>query len=146
MSRVILVCTGLDKAEGSVAREVAIRLAEETGAGIVCPVVLNRTPARYKRVLAENRLIVVDGCATRCAGKLAAAAGAKPAQKVLVSEAVKRSGRILEPGLRLGPDALELARTIVDEIRAAETAASGKRRELGQHWRKWSSKALWISR
>jgi len=131
MSRVILVCTGLDKAEGSVAREVAIRLAEETGAGIVCPVVLNRTPARYKRVLAENRLIVVDGCATRCAGKLAAAAGAKPAQKVLVSEAVKRSGRILEPGLRLGPDALELARTIVDEIRAAETAASGETQGAG---------------
>ena len=69
---------GSRQAEGSVAREVAIRLAEEAGAEIVCPVVLNRTPARYKKTLAENPLIVVDGCATQCAGKLAAAAKAKP--------------------------------------------------------------------
>ncbi len=75
MSIAILACTGLDKPEGSVAREVAIRLAEETGAEIICPVVLNRTPARYKKALAENQLIVVDGCATQCASKLAAAAG-----------------------------------------------------------------------
>ena len=46
---------------------MAIRLAEEAGAEIICPVVLNRTPARYKKALAENRLIVVDGCATQCA-------------------------------------------------------------------------------
>ncbi len=63
---------------------------------------------------------MVDGCATQCASKLAAAAETKPAQKVLVSEAVKKSGRTLEPELRLGPDALELARMIVDDIKAAE--------------------------
>jgi hypothetical protein len=36
MSVAVLSCTGLDKPEGSVAREVAIRLAEETGAEIIC--------------------------------------------------------------------------------------------------------------
>ncbi len=128
MSYLVLGCTGLDKAEGSVAREVAIRLAEETGAEIVCPVVLNRTPARYKKELAENRLVVVDGCATQCASKLAGNLGVKPAQKVLVSEAVKRSGRPLEAGLRLGLDGIELARKIVDDIKAAEAAASGEAR------------------
>ncbi len=55
MNYVVLACTGLDKPEGSVAREVAIRLAEEAGAEIVCPVVLNRTPARYKKTLADKR-------------------------------------------------------------------------------------------
>ena len=124
MNYAVLACTGLDKAEGSVAREVAIRLAEEAGVEIVCPVVLNRTPARYKKTLAENRLIVVDGCATRCASKLAAAVETKPAQKVLISEVAKKSGRALEPELCLGLDALELARRIVDDIKAVETAAS----------------------
>jgi glycine cleavage system H protein len=119
----ILACTGLDKPEGSVAREVAMRLAEEAGAEIVCPVVLNRTPARYKKALAGNRLVVVDGCATRCAGKLAATAGAKPVRKIVVSEALKETGRALAPELRLGPDALELARTIADQIVAAEATA-----------------------
>jgi glycine cleavage system H protein len=126
MSYLVLACTGLDKAEGSVAREVAIRLAEEAGAEIVCPVVLNRTPARYKRALAENRLIVVDGCATQCASKLAAAAQAKPVQKVLVSDVVKASGGTLAPDLRLGPDALDLARKIVGDIKAVEAASPKK--------------------
>jgi len=130
MSYAVLACTGLDKAEGSVTREVAIRLAEETGAEIVCPVVLNRTPARYQKTLAENRLIVVDGCATQCASKLAAATGTKPAQKVIVSDVVKKSGGALEPDLRLGSDALELARQIVNDIKTAEAAEAAKAQEV----------------
>jgi glycine cleavage system H protein len=126
MSCAVLACTGLDKAEGSVAREVAVRLAEEMGAEIVCPVLLNRAPARYKKTLAKSRLIVVDGCATRCASRLAAAAETRPAQKVLVADVVKKSGRALAAELCLGPDALELAREIVDGVKAAEVAASKK--------------------
>jgi glycine cleavage system H protein len=129
MSIAILVCTGLDKPEGSVAREVAIRLAEESGAEIICPVVLNRTPARYKKALAENRLVVVDGCATQCASKLAATAEKKPAQKVVVSDILKKSGRELESDLRLGADGLALARMIVEDIKAAEAAEATKERE-----------------
>jgi len=126
MSIAILACTGLDKPEGSVAREVAIRLAEEVGAEIICPVVLNRTPARYKRALAENCLVVVDGCATQCASKLAVAAGKKPAQKVVVSDLLKKSGRELEPDLRLSADGLALAQTIVEDIKGNEAAEAAK--------------------
>jgi glycine cleavage system H protein len=136
MSLAILACTGLDKPEGSVAREVAIRMSEEIGAEIICPVVLNRTPARYRKALAENRLVVVDGCATQCASKLAAAAKKKPAQKMIVSDILKKSGRALEPELRLSPEGLALAQAIVEDIRAAETdetaeaAVAAKSREL----------------
>lgn len=42
MTRAILSCNGLDKPEGSVAREVAIRAAAATGGEIICPVLLNR--------------------------------------------------------------------------------------------------------
>ena len=49
MKRAILSCIGLDKAEGSVTREVAIRGAEATGSEVICPVLLNRAPARYRR-------------------------------------------------------------------------------------------------
>jgi len=126
MSLAILACTGLDKPEGSVAREVAIQVAEETGAEIICPVVLNRTPARYKKALAENRLIVVDGCATQCASKLATAAEKKPAQKVVVSDLLKNSGGSLESELRLGADGLALVQAIVDDIKGAETAEAAR--------------------
>jgi glycine cleavage system H protein len=122
MKTAVLCCNGLDKVEGSVAREVALRLSEETGAEIICPVALNRAPTRYKKTLAADRLIVVDGCATRCASKLAAASQATPVQKVLVSDAAKSAERPPEPSLRLGPEALLRAQAIVDEIRAAEAA------------------------
>lgn len=71
MKHAILSCTGMDKPEGSVAREVAIRAADATGSEIICPVLLNRAPARYKKALTDSSLIVVDGCSTRCATKLA---------------------------------------------------------------------------
>jgi glycine cleavage system H protein len=132
MSYAILACTGLDKVEGSVAREVAIRLAEEAGAQLICPVVLNRTPARYKKALAENRLIVVDGCATQCATKLAAAAGAKPVHKVRVADIVKKSGRALQSSLRLDADALALAQAIADGIKADEAAAPPATKSAGE--------------
>jgi glycine cleavage system H protein len=122
MSYLVLACTGLDKPEGSVAREVAMRLAEEDGAEIVCPVVLNRTPARYRKALADKRLVVIDGCATRCAGRLAASAGAKPAYMTQVTETLKRLRVTLGSDLRLGPEGLKLAARLVDEIMTREAA------------------------
>ena len=116
MKRAILSCNGLDKPEGSVAREVAIRSAEATGSEIVCPVLLNRAPARYKKTLGDSSLIVVDGCSTRCATKLAAGLAAKVERKVLVSDAVKASGQALESTLHLGPQGLALAQSITDEL------------------------------
>jgi glycine cleavage system H protein len=126
MKYAILACTGLDKVEGSIAREVAMQLAEDAGAEIVCPVVLNRTPARYEKTIFENALIVVDGCATGCASKLAAAAQVRPTKKVLVSGVIKAGGHKLATGLRLGPDALAIAGRIVEDLKAAEAAASAE--------------------
>ena len=122
MKRAILSCSGLDKPEGSVAREVAIRAAAATGSEIICPVLLNRAPARYRKALADSSLIVVDGCSTRCATKLAAKAGAKVERKILVSDAVKASGRPLETALSLGTNGLALAREIVDDLVRNRTA------------------------
>ena len=116
MKRAILSCNGLDKPEGSVAREVAIRAADATASEIICPVLLNRAPARYKKALGESSLIVVDGCSTRCASKLAAQLEARVDRKVLVSDAVRASGHALPCTLTLGPDGLTLAETIVDEL------------------------------
>ena len=116
MKHAILACNGLDKPEGSVAREVAIRAAEATESEIICPVLLNRAPARYKKVLADRSLIVVDGCSTRCATKLATGLDAKVERKALVSDALKASGKPLGSNLRLQPTGLELAQSIVDEL------------------------------
>ncbi len=116
MKRAILSCNGLDKPEGSVAREVAIRGADAVGGEIICPVLLNRAPARYKKALSDSLLIVVDGCSTRCATKLATQLQAKAYRKMLVSDSVKASGQTLEPTLSLQSKGLALAQSIVDEL------------------------------
>lgn len=72
--------------------------------------------ARYKKALSESAVIVVDGCSTRCASKLATGLEATVDRKVLVSDAVKASGRPLESSLSLGADGLALAQSIVDEL------------------------------
>ena len=116
MKRAILSCNGLDKAEGSVAREAAIRAADATGSEIICPVLLNRAPGRYKELLSEASLTVLDGCATRCASKLAAQVGASVGCKILITDVAKSSGRALDPSLSLGADGLALAQAIVEDL------------------------------
>jgi len=119
MKHAILACSGMDKAEGSLAREVGIRVAEAIGADVICPVLLNRSPSRYRKALGADALIVVDGCATRCASKLALGNGAKPERKLLVSDLVKASGEPLEASLRLGSAEVALAEDIAADLVAA---------------------------
>lgn len=116
MTRAILTCSGLDKSLGSLAREVAVRAAEALGCEIICPVLLNAVPARYAKLVQEGSVIVIDGCATGCATKLANQVGAKLEQKVLLAEAVKAAGLELEPALTLGPRGLELAQRLVENL------------------------------
>jgi glycine cleavage system H protein len=88
----VLPCNGLDKAHGPLSREVALAIAEQTGSEIICPTLLNNVQSRYEKTLSGLPLLVVDGCQTRCAAKLANKLGIKIDQKILVSEAAKEAG------------------------------------------------------
>lgn len=122
MTRAILSCTGLDKSLGSLAREVAIRGADVLQCDIICPVLLHSAPARYEKIIADGNLIVIDGCPTRCATKLANQVGAKIDRKILVTDAVKVTGQTLEPSLSLSPHGKQLAQRIVDDLVRDQTA------------------------
>ena len=112
MRYAILPCNGLDKSAGPLSREAALWLMEHGGGELVCPVLLGNSPDRYKRVLEELPLVVIDGCATQCATKLANRLGLKIARKLQVTEEVKRMGATLCKSLTLGRDELNLAGTI----------------------------------
>ncbi len=119
MRRAVLPCNGLDKQHGVLARELALRLMETEGVEVICPVLLNNSPARYEKVLADASLLVIDGCGTRCASKLASKLGLRVDQKVLVSEEAKRAG--LDTGASLRPSAVGVR--LVDSMEAALAAA-----------------------
>ena len=82
--------------------------------------------ARYNKLAEENPLLVIDGCATRCASKLAAEKGLKVARKITVAEEAKKRDITLGNSLRLGSRALRL----VDELMAGILQEDEKKKQL----------------
>jgi glycine cleavage system H protein len=117
---VILPCSGLDKEAGSASRELALMLSER-GAPIVCPVLYERSPKRYEKELDAGRLVVIDGCKTGCASKLAAERGLKIAKKLTVTEAAKARGVKAGKDPHLGDALRKLLPGLSEEILAIET-------------------------
>lgn len=112
----LLPCNGLDKVVGPLAREVALALVAAGRGELVCPVLLQRAPNRYAKVLGQLPLFVIDGCNTRCASRLASDRGLRVDRKVQISEALKGSGSIIEESLTPGPQALAFCQKLVTEM------------------------------
>ncbi len=112
----ILPCNGLDKCAGCISREVALKMMEQTESEILCPVLYRVTDARYNKIAEEKPLLVVDGCKTRCASKIAAEKGLKVAKKITVTEEAKNRNMEIVDGLRIGENELKLTDDIVTEL------------------------------
>jgi len=112
----VLSCNGLDKTAGQVARELAIRLQEQTGSEIICPVFYRYGQKRYDQLAGELPLLVIDGCAHRCASKQAVEKNLTVAQKMVVSEEGKKRGIALGKSLRLGEEELGLTDLLASEL------------------------------
>lgn len=103
----VLPCNGLDKAVGPLSREIALAVVEACEGELICPVLFSNLPAHYAKAL-ELPLIVIDGCGTRCATKLAAEHELKVTRKLQVAEALKLMGE--SAGESLTPDEPQRAR------------------------------------
>jgi len=121
----VLPCNGLDKAAGPLARETALIVVEDCEGALICPVLYQNTPARYSKPLAQLPLLVIDGCGTRCASKLAATHGLRVVRKLTVAEALREAG--IPPGesLRPGSEMLEVCRRLAQQL-LAETGAAAQ--------------------
>lgn len=122
----ILTCNGLDKSAGCVAREIALQVSEQTESEIICPVLYKIADARYKKIAEENPLLVIDGCQTRCASKLAAEKGLNIAKKITVSEYTKNKGIELSDSLRLDDAGIDLAKVMTTELLKEEETKEKK--------------------
>lgn len=112
----ILSCNGLDKSAGCVAREIALQIEEQTDSEIICPVLYKVADTRYKKIAEENAILVIDGCQTRCASKLAAEKGLNISKKITVAEYAKTAEIELSETLRLDGAGINLAKIITDEL------------------------------
>lgn len=126
----ILPCNGLDKSAGCVAREIALQIAEQTESEIICPVLYQVADARYKQIAEENPVLVIDGCQTRCASKLAAEKGLKISKKITVAEYAKTNGIEISEALRLDDKGINLAKTLTAEKLKEEEASKEKTKTM----------------
>ncbi len=109
----VLSCNGLDKCAGCVAGEVAKQLYQKANAEVICPVFYRVSPTHYQKALSNSPLLVVDGCATRCASKLATEYGLKISQKINVTEIAKKHEFPLSANLELDETALKVVDCII---------------------------------
>lgn len=126
----ILNCNGLDKSAGCVAREIALQIAEQSESEIICPVLYQVADARYKKIAEENPVVVIDGCQTRCASKIAAEKGLKITKKITVAEYAKNNGITITESLRLDEAGINLAKTLTAEMLKEDIAVEEKGEEL----------------
>ncbi len=97
----ILPCNGLDKCAGVISRELAIRLSEQADNKIICPVFYRVSETKYNKLAAEKPLFVIDGCPTRCAGKLAAEKNLKVTKRIIVADEARNHHIELNDNLRI---------------------------------------------
>jgi glycine cleavage system H protein len=116
----ILPCNGLDKCAGVISGEVAIRLCENAKNEMVCPVYYRVAEKKYNKIAGEHSLLVIDGCLTRCASKLATEKNLKISRKVTVTEEAKNHNIELKSNLRLLENENALVEIILNGLNNAE--------------------------
>lgn len=105
----ILPCNGLDKPAGQLAREIGLYLTEDKSKTLACPVFLHSSPSAYAQAKDDAQWLVLDGCNTRCASKLATEMGFTVGKKINVTELMEKENVKLGRSLRLAQEALALA-------------------------------------
>jgi len=131
----VLPCNGLDKGAGCIAREIALNLLAKSNSDMICPVLYRVAEARYTKIAQDKPLLVIDGCQTRCASKLASEKGLKVTVKITVTEEAKNRGLELGDSLRLGKNELDLAELVADELlmeKAAEKVSASESASEGE--------------
>ncbi len=116
----VLPCNGLDKCAGVISREVAVRLCENAKNEIICPVFYRVSETKYNKLAREHSLLVIDGCQTRCASRLAAEKNLKISIKVTVSEEAKNHNVELKNNLTLLENENTLIEIILNGLLSAE--------------------------
>ncbi|MFW9874861.1 MAG: putative zinc-binding protein [Candidatus Thorarchaeota archaeon] len=113
----ILPCNGLDKSLGVITRSVALKLIQQRPEiQLICPVLLNNGDEKYENFIKSTRIIIIDGCITRCATKLVEKREKRPFKRIFVPDRAKKYK--IKPGkeLILNEENEKLAEQIMEEI------------------------------
>ena len=117
---VVIPCSGIGKAFGTVSREAAYELCEslrpaDTNLVALSKLVLGEEDAKSR--VRSNAAVTIDGCKLMCASKLVKLSGGTVAREVSVLDVFRRYKDLKPEGIaELNEPGMELARVIAAEI------------------------------
>ncbi len=127
--RVIIVpCSGIGKAYGSVGRDAMYQVVEElrpNATDTICLSLLTLGDADTRAQVRESSTITIDGCPKACAKVNVEAAGGKPAAEYRVFDVYRAHKELKVRSVSdLGDTGHEMARILAEEIAAKVDAIS----------------------
>jgi uncharacterized metal-binding protein len=119
---IIIPCSGIGKAYGSVGREAMYQIIEDLRSDTtdtVCLSLLTMGDAEAQTAVRENPTVTIDGCPTACAKVNVQTAGGHPAAEFRVFD-IFRVHKELKVRLvsDLGDNGQEMARILAEELAA----------------------------
>ncbi len=117
----IVACTGMGKALGTVARQVAYKVSDELQPEktvLICIPSMAANVGEYRNQVKNYPSIILDGCVERCATKIISNNNGMIKGRFFLPQLVKKYG--LKPGPRtnIGPEGDELVTKIAEEVAA----------------------------
>jgi uncharacterized metal-binding protein len=118
--RVVIPCSGIGKAFGTVAREATYQLTETSHREeyrTICLPLLVAGDQKAIDLLKQSRVYTIDGCPKKCATLCVERIGVDVAMEVMVPKILaKNTEHKPESVLDIGPDGVLLAKDIVNVI------------------------------
>ena len=117
---VVVPCSGIGKAFGTVSREAAYDLCEEllpesTRLVALAKLVLGESEAR--ELVAKHPAVTIDGCKQMCAAKMVKQSGGKQAREVAVLDVFRRHKDLKPEGIaELNEAGRKLAHVLAEEV------------------------------
>lgn len=119
---IVIPCSGIGKAYGSVGREAMYQVVEELrpdSTGTVCLSLLTLGDPDAQAQVRAHPTITIDGCPKACAQINVQSAGAKPAQAFRVFDVFRAHKELKVRSVsELGENGKEMARILAEEIAA----------------------------
>lgn len=116
----VVPCSGIGKAFGSVAREAGYELCDELRPATTRLVALSKLvlgDVEARELVRECPVITIDGCKLACAAKLVKHSGGEAAREVAAFDTFRQHKDLKPEGIaQLNPEGKQLARLIAEDL------------------------------
>ncbi len=117
----IVACTGMGKALGTVARQVAYKVVDELRPEktiLICIPSMSAGIGQYKSILQNHPAIILDGCVERCATKITVRNKGMIKARIFMPQMIAKYGLKPQSRTDLGEEGEKLVDKVAEEVAA----------------------------